>query len=94
MNDTSRDILQKQFEIVMAKPLKRRLDGLFEMTDLSRKIIQNRIIAKNPNITEVDLKVELFKVFYQFDFDRHLIKGIKPQGRTLDPSFRCRASGN
>ena len=22
------------------------------------------------------------------------IKGIKPQGRTLDPLFRCRASGN
>ncbi len=76
MNDTSRDILQKQYEIVMAKPLKRRLDSLFEMTDLSRKIIQNRITAKNPNITEVDLKVELFKVFYQFDFDGHLLNQI------------------
>jgi hypothetical protein len=76
MNDTSRDILQKQYEIVMAKPLKRRLDGLFEMTDLSRKIIHYRIIAKNPNISEVDLKVELFKVFYQFDFDKHLLNQI------------------
>ena len=60
----------------MAKPLKKRLDSLFEMTDLSRKIIQNRIIANNPNITEVDLKVELFKVFYQFDFDRNLLYQI------------------
>ncbi len=76
MNDTSQDILQKQYDIVMAKPLKKRLDSLFEMTDLSRKIIQNRIIANNPNITEVDLKVELFKVFYQFDFDRHLLYQI------------------
>ena len=76
MNDTSRDIRQKQFEIVMAKPLKKRLDGLFEMTDLSRKIIQNRIIAKNPKITEVDLKVELFKVFYQSDFDEHSLQQI------------------
>lgn len=76
MNDTSRDILQKQYEIVMAKPLKRRLDGLFEMTDLSRKIIQNRIIAKNPKIPEIELKVEMFKVFYQSDFDEHLLNQI------------------
>lgn len=81
MNDTSREILQKQYEIVMAKPLKRRLDGLFEMTDLSRKIIQNRIIAKNPKISEVELKVEMFKVFYQTEFDEHtfnqVIAGIR-----------------
>ena len=76
MNDTSRDIRQKQFEIVMAKPLKRRLEGLFEMTDLSRKIIQNRIIAKNPKISEVELKVEMFKVFYQSEFDEHSLQQI------------------
>ena len=76
MNDTTRDIRQKQFEIVMAKPLKRRLEGLFEMTDLSRKIIQNRIIAKNPEISEVELKVELFKVFYQSEFDEHSLQQI------------------
>ena len=76
MNDTSRDIRQKQFEIVMAKPLKRRLEALFEMTDLSRKIIQDRIRAKNPNISEVELKVELFKVFYQSEFDEHSLQQI------------------
>ena len=76
MNDTSQDILQKQFEIIMSKPLKKRLDGLFEMTDLSRKIIKNRIIAKNPKISEIELKVELFKVFYKSDFDEHLIQQI------------------
>lgn len=76
MNDTSRDIRQKQFEIVMAKPLKKRLEALFEMTDLSRKIIQNRIIAKNPKISEVELKVEMFKVFYQSEFDEHSLQQI------------------
>ncbi len=76
MNDTSPDILQKQFEIIMSKPLKTRLDGLFELTDLSRKIIENRIIAKNPKISEIELKVEMFKVFYQSDFDRHLLEQI------------------
>jgi hypothetical protein len=81
MIDTPRDILQKQFDIIMAKPLKERLDGLFEMTDLSRKIIQNRIISKNPEISEADLKVELFKIFYQFDFEKtsldQIADGIK-----------------
>ncbi|KPL10464.1 MAG: hypothetical protein AMS26_21410 [Bacteroides sp. SM23_62] len=81
MIDTPRDILQKQFDIIMAKPLKERLDGLFEMTDLSRKIIQNRIISKNPKISEADLKVELFKIFYQFDFEKtsldQIADGIK-----------------
>ena len=76
MNDTSHDIRQKQFEIIMAKPLKKRLEALFEMTDLSRKIIQNRIIAKNPEISEVELKVEMFKVFYQSEFDEHSLQQI------------------
>ena len=76
MNDTPRDILQKQFEIFMEKPLKTRLNGLFEMTDLSREIIKNRIIAKNPKISEIELKVELFKVFYKSDFDEHSLQQI------------------
>jgi len=76
MNDTSRDIQQKQFEIIMAKPLKKRLAGLFEMTDLSRKIIENRIKAKNPEMSEIELKVELFKVFYKSDFDENSLQQI------------------
>ena len=76
MNDTPKDILQKQFEIIISKPLKERLNGLFEMTELSRKIIQNRIIAKNPNISEADVKVELFKAFYRSDFDNNSLNQI------------------
>ncbi len=60
----------------MAKPLKERLDGLFEMTDLSRKIIQHRIISKNPEISGADLNVELFKIFYQFDFEKTTLDQI------------------
>lgn len=76
MNDTSKEILQKQFEIIMGKPLKDRLNVLFEMTDLSRKIIQNRIIAGNPKISEVDLKIETFKTFYRRDFDDNSLNQI------------------
>jgi len=69
MNDTPKYILEKQFEIWMAKPLKERLDSLFEMTELSREIIRGRIKTRNPDISEADLKVELFKAFYRSDFD-------------------------
>ena len=76
MNDTPKYILEKQFEIVMTKPLKERVNELFEMTELSRRIIQNRIEANNPDIQEVELKVELFKAFYRSDFDDHLLNQI------------------
>lgn len=76
MNDTPKYIQQKQFDIIIAKPLKERLNGLFEMTELSRKIIQNRIQTKKPDISEIDLKVELFKVFYRFDYDIETLNRI------------------
>jgi len=76
MNDTPKYIKQKQFEIIMAKPLKERIKELFEMTELSRKIIQNRIKVKNPDISEIDLKVELFKTFYRFDFEKETLNQI------------------
>lgn len=76
MNDTPKYIQQKQFEIIISKPLKERLNGLFEMTELSRKIIQNRIQTKMPDISEIDLKVELFKAFYRFDYDVETLNGI------------------
>jgi hypothetical protein len=69
MNDTPKYILQKQFEIIYAKPLKERLAGLFEMTELSRSIIQNQLVSKRPELTEIEVKIELFKIFYRFDFD-------------------------
>lgn len=76
MNDTPKYILEKQFEIVMAKPLNERVKDLFEMTELSRRIIRNRIEANNPDIPEVELKVELFKAFYRSDFDDYSLNQI------------------
>ena len=69
MNDTPRYVLQKQFEIMNSKPLRDRISGLFEMTELSRDIVLNQLRRKNPEFNEIDLKIELFKAFYRFDFD-------------------------
>ncbi len=79
MNDTPKYIYKKQFEILYSKPLKDRLKGLFEMTELSRKIIQNRIRTKIPNISEIDLKIEMFKTFYRYDFDKETLELIAEQ---------------
>lgn len=69
MNDTPKHILKKQFEIINSIPLKERLLNLFELTELSRKIIENKIKEKNPDISDIDLKIELFRSFYKYDFD-------------------------
>ena len=76
MNDTPKYILQKQFDIIYAKPLKERLAGVFEMTELSRRIIQNQLVSKRPELTEIEIKVELFKSFYRFDFDEGTLNRI------------------
>jgi len=81
MNDTPKHILQKQFEIIYAKPLKDKIAGLFEMTELSRSIILNQLKQKNPEYTEIDLKIELFKKFYKFDFDNETLNKIADKMR-------------
>ena len=81
MNDTPKFILKKQFEIMYAKPMKDKIAGLFEMTELSRKIILNQLHIKNPKLSEIDLKIELFKAFYKFDFDKETLNKIAEKMR-------------
>lgn len=81
MNDTPKFILQKQFEIIYARPLKDKIAGLFEMTELSRNIILNQLKIKNPELSEIDLKIELFKKFYKFDFDNETLNKIADKMR-------------
>ena len=76
MNDTPRYVLQKQFEIMNSKPLRDRISGLFEMTELSRSIILNQLHRKNPELNEIELKIELFKAFYRIDFDDETLNKI------------------
>lgn len=81
MNDTPQHILQKQFEIIHSKPLRDRLLGVFEMTELSRNIILNQLRQTRPDLSESDLKVELFKIFYRSDFDDETLNKIAEEMR-------------
>lgn len=69
MNDTPFEINRLQFEIVNSIPLKERLEGLFELTEMSRGIIRNRIKTEHPEISDIELEIEVFKTFYRQDFD-------------------------
>ena len=60
----------------MAIPLKDRLENLFEMTELSREIVRNRIRAERIGIGDNELKIETFKAFYRHDFDEEQLNQI------------------
>lgn len=79
MNDTPEHVLQKQYEIISAKPLQERLKMAFDLTELSRLMISNSIRKKEPGITDIELKVKLFKTFYRFDFDQEELDKIAEQ---------------
>ena len=79
MNDTPRVVLKKQFEIINAKPLREKVEGLFEMTELSRKIIQNQLTSRHPEMSETEIKIEMFKIFYKSDFNETILFQITEQ---------------
>jgi len=81
MNDTPEHVLQKQYEIISSKPLRERLKMAFDLTELSRFMISNSIRKKEPCITDIELKVKLFKTFYRFDFDQEKLDEIAGQMR-------------
>lgn len=76
MDDTPKHVLQKQFGIMYSKPLKDKIRNLFEMTELSRSIILNQLRLRNPHLSEVELKIEVFKTFYRSDFDEETLHKI------------------
>lgn len=79
MNDTPEHILKKQFEIIQSLPLEERISLVFELTELSRTIIFNRLKEKYPFYDNSKLQAELFRVFYQTDFDPLTLNDIAGQ---------------
>jgi len=47
--------------------------------DLLQRVCKSLDENKIPNISEIDLKVELFKTFYRFDFDKETLTRIAEQ---------------
>ncbi len=76
MNDTPEEIRKMQFQVINSKPLKERVKMMTDMTDFSRKLIENQIRRKNPGITDNELQLEVFKTFYKNDFDAPMMTKI------------------
>lgn len=83
MNDTPESIYQKQFEILESKSMHERWIMAFDLTELSRHLIMNAIRRENTGISEVDLKVELFRRFYRNDFEEYELNKIAEQMRVF-----------
>jgi hypothetical protein len=69
MNDTPEHIRKKQNEIYNRKSYAEKSKYVFDLTELSRKIIVDQLRKNNPEMSETDLKVELFRIFYKDDFE-------------------------
>lgn len=90
MNDTSPEITKKMHEMIQAKsPIERFKMGC-SMYDTSRYLVIRGILENNPNISEIDLRKELFLKFYRDDFDSAEIQKIFKhlEKCAIDPSMR------
>ena len=70
MKDTTDEMLNKQREIIFSKTLAERFMMGIEMCEDVRKIVKSSIKNKNPGISKLDLKIEVFKRYYTNDFSQ------------------------
>lgn len=64
MKDTPDFIYNKQFEIFNSKPLKERFLLNLELTEFVRAMTVKRILRIKPDLSENDLKIEVFRQTY------------------------------
>lgn len=67
MNDTSPEIKEMFFNLMMTRSGEERLRMGFEMYEMARKMVTASITNDNPDISEKELKVSLFNRFYGND---------------------------
>lgn len=77
MNDTTPEMQQKQYEIAFSFTEKQRFEQGIEMFNMGRMIVEKSIKYENPDISEVDFKLEIFKRYYKNDFDSEEMQRIE-----------------
>jgi hypothetical protein len=79
--DTPKEIRKIQNQIFFQKTVQERFQLGIEMIEDAKKIVENSIRIKNPQISAIDLKIEVFKRFYKNDFSEEkkedIIKGFR-----------------
>ncbi len=76
MLDTPPEIVQKQREIMFAKTSTERFLIGIEAIALGRLMVENNIKQQKPDISELDLKIALFKRYYQNSFNSSELESI------------------
>ena len=69
MKDTHPIIAKKMLEMMRKKTAQERLLMGFSMYDMSKQLVINSILNRNPNISQSILRQEIFLKFYGNDFD-------------------------
>ena len=68
MSDTTHDILSKQREILLSKSSGERFMIGDEAIAFGYMVVENSIRQKNPGISEMDLKIDVFRRYYGNQF--------------------------
>lgn len=81
MSDTTDEILSKQREILLSKSSGERFMIGDEAVAFGYMVVENSIRQKNPGISEMDLKVAVFRRYYGNQFTSEetekIIKSIR-----------------
>jgi len=76
MLDTPDHIAKRQFEILVSKTPDERFSILNQFIDFGRKLVENNIKHNNPEISELDLKIAVFKRIYSSCFSNNEMEKI------------------
>ena len=76
MTDTSPEIEQIQLKIMLSKSESERFRIGDELNAFGRKVLESSIRQEYPGISEIDLKIELFKRCYSLYYSADELKKI------------------
>ena len=76
MKDTSSEIERIQKEIFYKKSISERLSIGVQMIEEGKKFVEFSIKSSNKNISQSDLKIEVFRRFYAKDFSESQLEII------------------
>lgn len=70
MKDTSTEIRKKQYELIFQLSESQRFSEGIKMINMGRTIVENSIKEQNPNITDLEMRIAIFKRYYSLDFSK------------------------
>jgi hypothetical protein len=76
MLDTTKDMQDKQREIILSKTPAQRAQMGMDMIDFAYNTVKRSILAQNPSLSKGELVVEIFKRYYRHEFSETALQVI------------------